>query len=193
MIELQESEHNATYIFCYGSNHPEQLSRRIEVAQDDLMSRAVSCTLQGWERGYGGLSKTWGGKSPCTVVQSEGSFVEGYAVKLTPEEVAKLDVFENYPKSYDRVKVRLTAHVCDPHTKLVMDQDLVGETYVMNNHSIFGDPVDAYLEACSKTLFTHKILKGIPEEEASRISLVVKRAHDLEYSKLFETIIVCRQ
>ena len=99
---------SAQYVFCYGSNHPEQLSRRIGVPIADLLKNAVACFLEGWKRVYVGVSRNWGGRSVANIVRSPGSRVEGYAVLLSPEGIAKLDVFEGYPTWYIRTDVELT-------------------------------------------------------------------------------------
>ena len=98
-----------TYVFCYGSNHPEQLSRRLETTIDSIMSRAISCKVKGFKRVYVGVSRNWGGNSVANIITDPESYVLGYAVSMTPEEILKLDVFEGYPTWYDRIKVELTS------------------------------------------------------------------------------------
>ena len=98
-----------TYVFCYGSNHPEQLSRRLETTIDSIMSRAISCKVKGFKRVYVGVSRNWGGNSVANIIRDPESYVLGYAVSMTPEEISKLDVFEGYPTWYDRIKVELTS------------------------------------------------------------------------------------
>jgi hypothetical protein len=52
------------------------------------------------------MSKNWGGSPACLIESPEG-FTEGYAVKMTDEEISMLDVFEGYPAFYDRKRVIL--------------------------------------------------------------------------------------
>ncbi len=94
-----------TYVFCYGSNHPEQLSRRLGAKIDDIISRSISCTLPGFKRVYTGAARTWAGGSVANIVRHEESEVIGYAVKMSAEEIGKLDVFEGYPLWYNRIEV----------------------------------------------------------------------------------------
>ncbi len=76
-----------TYVFCYGSNHPEQLSRRLGAKIDDLVSRSISCTLPGFKRVYTGAARSWAGGSVANVVRHQESHVVGYAVRMTPNEI----------------------------------------------------------------------------------------------------------
>ena len=47
------------------------------------------------------------------MVPNKGSFVEGVAVHLSPQEVELLDPFEGYPVMYNRETVLLTLHKFD--------------------------------------------------------------------------------
>ena len=96
-----------TYVFCYGSNHPEQLSRRLGAKIDDLVSRSISCTLPGFKRVYTGAARTWAGGSVANIVSHPESEVLGYAVRMTANEIKQLDVYEGYPHWYTRIPVQL--------------------------------------------------------------------------------------
>ena len=85
---------------------------------------------------------------------------------MTPSEVEILNSFEGYPFVYDRIDVELTAHFKDKD-----DEKVAGQVYVMNDRSKFAEVSEAYLEACSKTRFTHYRLRGDPRDEIS-ISIV---------------------
>ena len=74
---------------------------------------------------------------------------------MTEEEVAKLDGFEGYPRVYNRVQVKLVAHIFDPVTKEVKDEEIDGEVYTKNDNSKYLGVYEPYLEACCKTLLTH--------------------------------------
>ena len=98
------------YVFCYGSNHPEQLSKRLETTIESIMSRAISCKVKSFKRVYVGVSRNWGGNSVANIIREQpDSFVVGYAVSMTPEEISKLDVFEGFPTWYNRIPVELTS------------------------------------------------------------------------------------
>ena len=43
----------------------------------------------------------------ANIVKHLDSHVIGYAVHMTPDEIAKLDVFEGYPDWYNRIPVDL--------------------------------------------------------------------------------------
>jgi hypothetical protein len=52
-----------------------------------------------------GVSSSWGNGSFANIIKHPKSEVEGYAVKLSPEEVKKLDAQIGVPKLYNRIKV----------------------------------------------------------------------------------------
>ncbi|TNV75556.1 hypothetical protein FGO68_gene14365 [Halteria grandinella] len=141
-------------VFCYGSNHPEQLFRRLNVPILDLLSRSFSCSLPEWKRVYCGVSRNWGGNSVANVVRSSGEEAIGYAVTLKKDEIKKLDEFEGYPTWYTRTEVKL---------KVIGESSKAGEmvdgiVYEMIKPEMlvqYTNPSPAYLEACSKTLSTN--------------------------------------
>ena len=82
-----ENMDEGVYVFCYGSNHPEQLSRRLESSIKDILSRSISCTLPGFKRVYTGKSRTWEGKSVANIVRCLDHEAQGYAVMMSSEEI----------------------------------------------------------------------------------------------------------
>lgn len=104
---LATNTDETTYVFCYGSNHPEQVSRRIGITIEDILSRSIACSLPGYKRVYIGVSRTWQGKSVANIMEHENSEVIGYAFKATSEEISKLDTFEGYPTWYTRIPIKL--------------------------------------------------------------------------------------
>ena len=127
-----------TYIFCYGSNHPEQIARRLEVPLKEVLEKCRACTLKGYKRAYMGTSRNWGGSSPATVVEDPNSEVKAFAFLMTAEQVTKMDGFEHYPVNYDR-----------KHIQLVDKEGVTfpAQVYVLNPKDEFNHPCDAYLDA----------------------------------------------
>lgn len=80
-----------TFIFCFGSNHPISFAKMMGQSVPDFLQRSLSCGLPGWGRVFVGMSPSWGNGSFANIIQHPKSEVEGYAVKLSPEEVKKLD------------------------------------------------------------------------------------------------------
>ena len=58
----------------------------------------------GWKRAFCGRSGKWGDTSPATILPSDdpAEIVEGLAVAMTHDEIARLDPFEGYPTVYDK-------------------------------------------------------------------------------------------
>mmetsp|Transcript_19905 Transcript_19905/g.22547 ORF Transcript_19905/g.22547 Transcript_19905/m.22547 type:complete len:181 (+) Transcript_19905:25-567(+) len=172
MAEKGDSS-NLTTVLSYGSNHPDQLSTRLEVSKDYLLAKSFPCALEGFTRAYGRISKRWNEGSVATVVPQEGSRVLGYACQLNGSELELLNGFEGYPKVYRREKVDLTR----PDGTVVK-----GEVYIMNIVEPFNDPCAEYLLACQKTEKTYFDLQaGIenPYSSPEDVKITVKRAADL--------------
>ena len=85
ILGLEKGSH--TYVFCYGSNHPEQLSRRIGAKIENIVQRSISCTLPGFKRVYAGAARTWAGGSVANIINHPESEVMAYAVLLSAEEI----------------------------------------------------------------------------------------------------------
>lgn len=71
---------------------------------------------------------------------------KGYAPCLREDEIAKLNVFEAYPKQYRRDKVIMQVY---ENGKVTGTQE--AEAYVQNNRSLFKYPCKEYLDANEKT------------------------------------------
>ena len=67
--------------------------------------------LRQYKRGFCNKGGRWDNKSVATLFKTgeESDYVEGIALRMTKEEVAKLDVFEGYPQWYDRQVITLEA------------------------------------------------------------------------------------
>ena len=116
------------------------------------MERSVPVVAHSYMRAFCNRSKKWENKSTATLVQKEGEICEGIAVRLTSEEVAKLDPFEGYPHKYNRFEIELTN---------CLDQSqFTGQAYIQVNPTEFEEPCDAYKAACANTILTHMKMQG---------------------------------
>ena len=89
--------------------------------------------------------------------------MEGYAIKLKPEEIKKLDTSIGYPKMYNRVKVQLKKL---PFTD--GDTLIEGEVYIMIDKQLLAKykrPTPEYFDATCKTLSTSLYLRNGPYED----------------------------
>ena len=128
-------------------------------------------------RAFCNRSKKWEDKSTATLVQKEGEICEGVAVRLTSEEVAKLDPFEGYPHKYNRFEIEL---------RNCLDQSLfTGQAYIQVNPTEFEEPCDAYKAACANTILTYLKLQGKPTDGV--ISMPVFSALDGQKICTYET------
>ena len=127
------------YVFCYGSNHPAQLARRLKVPLVEVLERSKACTLYDYQRAFMGLSKKWVG-SVATLIPKEKGQVRGFAYLMTQEEEKRIDMFEAYPVKYDKVEVILHDHNQVP---------FIGIAYIMNPSEFFLYPNKKYLNACA--------------------------------------------
>mmetsp|Transcript_12484 Transcript_12484/g.14296 ORF Transcript_12484/g.14296 Transcript_12484/m.14296 type:complete len:127 (+) Transcript_12484:26-406(+) len=96
-----------SYVYCYGSNHPSQIAKRLNLPLLEVLERCRACTLKGYRRAFMGVSKNWGSTSPATVVQDKESEVKAFAFLMTPEQITMMDKFEHVPTNYQRKTVRL--------------------------------------------------------------------------------------
>ena len=110
-----------------------------------------------------GVSPSWGNASFANIIQHAKSEVEGYAVKLRPEEISKLDTSIGYPKMYNRVKIQLKRLPFNEGDLLVD-----GEVYIMIDKALitkYKRPTPEYLDATCKTLSTSMYLRMGPYED----------------------------
>ena len=96
-----------TYIFIYGSNHPVSFAKLLQTTVQEFLNRSFSSGLPKYGRVFVGLSQSWQNASFAHIIQHEKSEVEGYAVKLRPEELVILDKSIGLGTLYKREKVKL--------------------------------------------------------------------------------------
>ena len=146
MVETTQTNDDYIWIFCFGSNGPKQLCERIGSNYEDLVSRTLPAVAKGWLRGFKATSATWSGKSVATIWQTgnEDDAVCGTVVKMTNQEVERLDPFEGHPFKYKRQVVKLTAFkVGEPDEGF----ELECQAYIIldkEDYNVFVDPSDAY-------------------------------------------------
>lgn len=92
----------------------------------DFLSRCISSGLPGYGRVFVGSSPAWGNGSFANIIQHAKSEVEGYAVKLKPDEIEKVDKSIGVPKMYKRDKVKIKKLPFNEGDPLID-----GEVYVM--------------------------------------------------------------
>lgn len=128
-----------TYLFCYGSNNPQQLADRI--------GRTVKC-FEAYAPGYGrffrGMSQKWGGGT-ATLLKEPDLTTYGFLAEVTDVDLRHLDRFEGVGLGiYERKKL-----VCyDSENK---KYNAIAYFSCKDN---FNRPSREYLEACAKTVGT---------------------------------------
>ena len=81
--------------FAYGSNiNLDQMAQRCPDAQV-----VGSVRLEGYELLFRGATRGYG---VATIAPKEGGFVHGLLWKLTPQSEQALDMYEGYPRLYDK-------------------------------------------------------------------------------------------
>ena len=167
-----------TLIFCFGSNHPVSFSKLLGTTVQEFLGRSISCGLPGYGRVFTGMAPSWGKASVANIIQHAKSEVEGYAIKLKPEEVAKLDNSIGYPKLYSRPKIQVKQL---PFTD--GDALLDGEVYIMIDKTMLSSykkPSNEYLEATCMTLSTSLFLRiGAYEDKVHELALKVFKQKDI--------------
>jgi hypothetical protein len=123
----------------------------------EFLARSISCILPGYGRVFVGISPAWGNASFANIIVHPKSEVEGYAVKLKPDEISKLDTSIGYPKMYNRAQVQLKKQPYNEGDPLID-----GEVYIMIDKTLnskYKRPSAEYLDATCKTLSASLYLK----------------------------------
>ena len=152
-----------TFIFCFGSNHPASFAKLLGTSVPEFLSRSISSGLPGYGRVFVGTSPSWGNASFANIIQHGKSEVEGYAVKLIPEEIDKVDKSIGVPKLYKREKVKFKRLPFNDG-----DVMIEGEVYIVIEKGLlkqYKRPTTEYLEATCKTLSTSLYLRIGPYED----------------------------
>lgn len=126
------------YLFSYGSNHVEQLGRRVGRASSAfVMSPAY---LENYARIFAGNSRHWGG-GVASVHPAKGKRVYGTVVEISTTELERLDAFEvGYTRQRMEVFCQDSQTVCKAYV------------YVRNDPLFIHPPSESYLQAIRKQL-----------------------------------------
>lgn len=174
---------SGTYVFSYGSNHPVTFSKILSISVQEFLSHSISCGLPKYGRVFVGESNTWQGASFAHIIQHEKSEVEGYAVRLRPEEIQILDQKIGYPELYKREKFKLKRLPYNEGDPLVD-----GEVYILTDKTLLGKykkPSAEQLDACCKTLSASLYLR-IGSYEDNKHPLVMNVFNGAKFKKDFE-------
>lgn len=128
-----------SYLFSYGSNHPEQIQKRIG---HDVVTEAAYVLDYG--RAFRGMSRTWGGGT-ATLIPMPGAKTYGLIAEVTPKELELMDAYEGVPTVYKRSKIEV---------RNVDGRPLKAWVY-LSQKTDFHAPTKAYLDAIVKTISTH--------------------------------------
>lgn len=124
--------------FAYGSNHPEQMKKRI-----GRLPKFYPAYLENYQRKFRGYSHNWNG-GVATVDYVKNKFVFGLAYEVTNDELDLLDQYEG--SAYKRKNIK--GHVIKDSD---IEQNLI--VYVRSDTG-FTMPSKSYLEAVLKTINT---------------------------------------
>ncbi|CAI2379066.1 unnamed protein product [Moneuplotes crassus] len=153
-----DSGKEGTWIFCYGSNHPEQISRRLEVPLEDVLANCRACTAKGYTRAFMGITSLWNNTSPSTIIKAESKDCKAFAYLMSAEEVVQMDKWEGIPLYYTREDILLEDK---------QGEVFAGQVYLQVPQEEFVYPDEGYLQACSKTSMAYYYLP--PAEETGSV------------------------
>lgn len=127
-----------TWLFSYGSNHPDQLQERL----GHRVSSMRAAYKPNYRRIFRGWSRNWGG-GVASLERSPGSTVYGYIAKVSDDDLAVLDRFEGVRSgNYARKRMQ----VVDGNGKKV------NAVVYLSTSREFNRPTRAYLEAVALTI-----------------------------------------
>lgn len=134
-----------TWLFCYGSNDPDQLASRIFRKDFEVAPAYVN----GYERVFRGFSRRWQGGT-ASLQQKPGARTFGYVASVTARDLAMLDQYEGVHHGIYR---RDVIEVETPSAK--RDAQVYVHTSVE-----FAEPSKEYLRAVAKTIGGFWLGKG---------------------------------
>lgn len=131
-----------TYLFCYGSNNPTQLTERL--GKSFTTHAAV---LARYGRVFRGMSRTWGG-GVANVIPDANRSVFGFVVKVTERDLRVMDGYEG--RAYQRTILPLVMYTGEEPTIV----DAVVYTTIRDD-GVTSPPTREYLKAIVKTINAH--------------------------------------
>jgi hypothetical protein len=154
------------YLFCYGSNNSQQVSKRIE---SDTTLSFVNAYIQDYVRIFAGTSKRWKGGIVGLYPQRDFK-TYGILVTITESQLIKMDEFE---KGYERKTMIVNAQISEIVTELIE-----ADVYWKTNTNFEYMPSSMYLCSIHKMLQErtgiHKhniIVRGIINDELKEIGI----------------------
>jgi hypothetical protein len=130
------------FLFCYGSNNPQQLAERIGPPKS--MSAAYS---PDHKRVFRGFSQGWGG-GVASLAPSKTRPAFGYVAQVTEAQLRKMDIYEGVAVgAYARRKIKVVK--IDKRTGEASKVDAIA--YIASSRE-FHKPSRAYLQAILKTI-----------------------------------------
>ncbi len=137
-------------------------------------------------RVFVGKLKNWQDKSIANIIVHPKSEVEGYAVRLTPNEIIALDKCIGCPDFYKREKVELKRLPYKDGDPLIQ-----GEVYILTEKTLISQykrPSGEQLEAICRTLSTSLYLRiGAYEDKKHPLSLNVFNGAEMVKDMVHET------
>jgi hypothetical protein len=133
-----------TYLFSFGSNHPDQLAERMEVSKSSLM--IYPAYAPGWKRAFRGFSNRWNGGT-ATLIKKPGAKTYGFVVKVSEGALDKLDVYEGVSQGVYSRKI-ITVDMLNEKD----NWKSVKAVAYLSSRKDFNAPSKKYLEAIVKTI-----------------------------------------
>lgn len=128
------------YLFCYGSNDPQQLGERLNRRSIE----GVGAWVEGYGRVFRGYSQRWGG-GVASIEKDPRRNVYGWVAKVSASELTTLDRFEGVASgNYKRVNIKVET----------LDGDTLSAIAYVSTSRDFNRPSQAYLNAVLKTIST---------------------------------------
>lgn len=153
------------YLFCYGSNGPDQLATRLGISQQILWGAMKPLLLTGWRREFFATSQTWGCAVSTICKTNENDYVAGFTVLIKFNNLKyyidnkeinfdALKKSEAYPKKYMLNSVQLSLYDI-PIYAFMMNPEYKKDTIEVN---------ESYVTAVAKTLYVDSLLKPCIKE-----------------------------
>ena len=144
------------WIFTHGLINLKFLSQYlgISIAEIYKPERSRPAMLNGYKRAFGTSTEHNPFRTFSTLISAADGQVQGLAVKVTSEELARLDIVEGYPDFYDRINVQVQDLSQSEPTFLD------GQAYQMVDPDLFIEPDDHYLKEVCKTIYDSRKLLG---------------------------------
>ncbi|MDP6142052.1 MAG: gamma-glutamylcyclotransferase family protein [Dehalococcoidales bacterium] len=125
------------YYFAYGSNlNRQQMLKRCPNSQPRL-----TATLHNYKLVFAGWSRLWR-SSTASIKPFRGECVLGGIYEISDRDLRRLDKYEGYPYTYDKLKVTVYRDTDDPVEAI---------TYIMRDQSEESDPSPEYKAAIKQS------------------------------------------